>query len=304
MNVLSLFDGISVGRLALERCGIEVDKYYASEIDENAIRISAKNYSNIIRLGDVTKVNYNYDVLHTESFGIWNCGKIDLLIGGSPCSSWSFSGKRQGLEGESGLFLDYVRLLNEVKPTYFLLENVNMKKEWLNLISNYLNVNPIFINSSLLSAQDRKRWYWTNIPNIPQIENKNIYFKDILENNVDSKYYLKESIYNRFEMNNNYLLKTEKSNVIGKFSDYQGDRVFDINGKASSLSANGGNNGGGGCNIIINNGKFRRITPLEAERLQTLPDNYTEGISETARYKVIGNSWTVDIISHILKNIK
>lgn len=166
MNVLSIFDGMSCGRIALERAGIKVDNYYASEIDKYAIQIAKKNYPDIIHIGDVTKVKAN------------DLPKIDLLIGGSPCQGFSFAGKQLNFEDErSKLFFEFVRLLEECKPKYFLLENVKMKKEYQDIISSYLGVEPIKINSSLVSAQNRERLYWTNIPNIRQPEDKGIFIK-------------------------------------------------------------------------------------------------------------------------------
>jgi DNA-cytosine methyltransferase len=291
MNVLSLFDGMSCGQIALNKLGIKYDNYFASEIEKAAINVTQNNFPNTIQLGDVTKIN-GYEL-----------PKIDLLIGGSPCQSFSNAGKMAGFDGKSGLFYEYVRLLNETKPKYFLLENVKMKKEFENVITKYLGVEPIQINSALVSAQDRKRLYWTNIPNIEQPNNKNIYLKDIIEQNDDL--YLKEQYSNRYYQTPNYKLNTEKSCVIGKLSEYQGDRVFDINAKASSLSANGGNNGGGGCNIIFDprTNKLRKLSVLECERLQTVPDGYTSIEKQGNSYKMLGNGWTVDVIAHIFKNI-
>jgi DNA (cytosine-5)-methyltransferase 3A len=170
MNVLSLFDGMSCGRIALERAGIKVDNYYASEIDKYAIQIAKKNYPDTIHIGNVVDVKAN------------DLPKIDLLIGGSPCQSFSSFGNGTGFEGKSGLFWEFVRILRESNPKYFLLENVNMKKEWQDIISRELGVTPISFNSNLVSAQNRDRLYWTNI-NFSLPENKNISFKDILEDN-------------------------------------------------------------------------------------------------------------------------
>lgn len=173
MNVLSLFDGISCGQLALRRAGVRIDKYYASEIDKYAIQVTQHNFPNTIQLGDVTKVDFTQFV-----------GKIDLLIGGSPCQDLSVAKKdRKGLDGSrSGLFFKYVEALRTIKPKYFLLENVaSMRKEDRDTITKIMGVEPIMINSALLSAQQRKRYYWTNIPNVTQPEDKHILLKDILE---------------------------------------------------------------------------------------------------------------------------
>lgn len=169
INVLSLFDGMSCGQIALNKLGIKYDRYYASEIDKFAIAVTKKNYPDTIHLGDVRGVNGR------------DLPKIDLLFGGSPCQSFSNAGKGEGFEGSSGIFWEYVRVLKEVKPKYFMLENVKMKKEWQDIISKELGVEPIAINSSLLSGQNRPRLYWTNIPGVEQPEDKGIKLKDILE---------------------------------------------------------------------------------------------------------------------------
>ena len=176
MNVLSLFDGMSCGQIALNRAGIEYDKYFASEIDDNAIKITQHNYPNTIQIGNVEFVTK--DML--------NCN-IDLLIGGSPCQSFSNAGRGDGFKGESGLFWEFVRLLKETKPKYFMLENVKMKKEWEQIITNALNVEPILINSSLLSAQNRERLYWTNIPNVELPKDKGLKLEDVINNNYEFK---------------------------------------------------------------------------------------------------------------------
>ena len=170
MNVLSLFDGISCGQVALQRAGIKVDNYYASEVNKYAMQVTMKNYPNTIQLGDVSNVKGS------------ELPEIDLLMGGSPCQGFSFAGKQLNFEDErSKLFFEFVRLLEEVKPKYFLLENVKMKKEYQDIISHYLGVEPIEINSALVSAQNRVRLYWTNIEGIKQPEDKRIYLKDILD---------------------------------------------------------------------------------------------------------------------------
>lgn len=241
---------------------------------------------------------------------------VDLLLGGSPCQGFSFAGKQLNFsDPRSKLFFDFVKALEVLKPKYFLLENVKMKKEYEDIITQHLGVKPIEINSGLVSAQDRKRLYWTNIPGIQQPKNMHIYLKDILETETTvtkDNMVLEKKYLERYQPIKNYKLNQEKSCVIGTLSKYQGDRVFDVNGKGSSLSANGGNIAGGSCNIIWDNNELRKLTPVECERLQTLPDNYTamgiiDGkeipISNTQRYKMIGNGWTVDIIAHILSFI-
>lgn len=336
LNVLSLFDGISCGRVALERAEIPVNKYFASEIDKYAIQITQKNYPDTIQIGDVTKVDWT-------PFA----GKIDLLIGGSPCQDLSIAKNgRKGLDGvRSGLFWNYVEALNTINPKYFLLENVaSMSKKDKDLITSILKVEPILIDSSLLSAQQRKRLYWTNIPNITQPKDLGIYIKDIKEDDIDnrlSKYYvnipsknikiepvnirtlknirkdcekvktLTSSMYKGGASNGmtNITIKINKPIRLGSINKGgQGDRIYSIQGKTVSLSANGGGRGAktGLYVIDLPDGDYiiRKLTPLECERAQTLPDNYTFGISDTQRYKSIGNGWTVDVIAYILKFLR
>lgn len=400
MKILSLFDGISCGQVALERAGIPVEVYYASEIDKYAISITQKNYPNTISLGDVTKIDFTqYE------------GKIDLLIGGSPCTNLSIAGNRKGLEGdESRLFWEYVRAIKECKPKYFLLENVeSMTDNDREIISKELGCYPIMINSSLVSAQNRKRYYWFNwglmqynlfgFPtcDIPQPKDKGILLKDILESGLSyqeksdcltARYqgatfphdYLRNqktqvaepviyqlprgyndggikkdkspalttsqwqynnllidianknngempkmfSLYNKQIVEDKSPTVTANSNVslthcgsVGIFSpirlsEYeksqgQAQRVYSVRGKSVALNANGGGQGGktGLYKIDLPDGEYsiRKLTPIECERLQTLPDNYTEGISNTQRYKCIGNGWTVDVIAYIFSFI-
>lgn len=286
MNILSLFDGISCGQVALNKLGIKIDNYYASEINKYAISVAQHNYPKTIQLGDVTKINYkNYN--------------IDLLLGGSPCQSFSNAGKREGFDGKSKLFFEFVRALNECKPKWFLFENVNMKKEWKDIISQYLGVKPILIDSNLLSAQNRKRLYWTNIPMTHSIPYKNIMLSDILEENVDIKYFIEEC--DKFIKISN---DNGNGNKAGYFrKDCQANRVYYSSGKAITLC---GDAGGGAAKMgqYFINGHIRKLTPIEAERLQTLPDNYTSTLSsESQRYKCLGNGWTVDIIAFILKGM-
>jgi DNA-cytosine methyltransferase len=293
MNILSLFDGMSCGQIAINRVGIKYDNYFASEIDQNAIQVTMDNYPNTKQLGDVTKIKSS------------DLPQIDLLIGGSPCQGFSFAGKQLNFDDpRSKLFFEFVRLKNECNPKYFLLENVKMRKDFQDIISKYLGVEPIEINSSTVSAQDRKRLYWTNIPNVTKPENKYIYLKDILDDNVDDSLFLSDTIASRYFPIDS-IIKNNKSCVIGKLSSHQGDRIFDTNCKGSSLSASGGNNGGGGCNIIFDpkTNKLRKLSVSECERLQTTPKDYTKIAKKTQRYKMLGNGWTVDVIAHIFKNI-
>lgn len=310
MRVLSLFDGISCGHVALERAGIKVDTYYASEINKYAIEVSQKNYPDTKRVGDVNSINFNEFVRN-----------VDLLIGGSPCQGFSMAGKKLNFDDpRSKLFFKFVEALNIIKPKYFLLENVQMKKEWIDVINEQLGVEPIFINSQLVSAQQRKRLYWTNIPNIQQLKDKEIFLEDVVED---------DALVDR-EKSNTIIASIGRTTHREYFRKHQGQMVFDAImlsniyggfgernprvhiGKSVTIRTASG--GGHIPSLIINNvdkeftlpelKKFiRKVTPLECERLQTLPDNYTEGVSNTQRYKCIGNGWTVDVIAHILKGI-
>lgn len=307
-NVLSCFDGISCGQLALVRAGHTYDNYYASEVDKYAIKIALKNFPDTIQLGDIKTV--------------WarNLPQIDLLIGGSPCQDLSIAGKRAGLSGErSGLFWHFVRLLRTCKPRYFLLENVaSMNKESKDIISKALGIEPILINSALVSAQQRKRLYWTNIPGITQPQDKGLLLKDILEDGLpyEEKACALTASYAGAVIWNS-LAKKQRTMIAGapqspvKLGEFgrggQGYRVYSVVGKSVSINRNGG---GWGANtglykIDLPDGDyaFRKLSPIECERLQTLPDNYTEGVSDTQRYKCIGNGWTVDVIAHIFSFI-
>ena len=291
MNVLSLFDGISCGQIALERAEIKVDKYYASEIDKNSIKITSKNYPNTIQLGDITKI--------TEKM-LDEIMPIDLIIGGSPCQDLSVykfdRGKVSGLEGtKSGLFYHYLRILKYVKPKYFLLENVPMQQQWEKVITDYLGVEPIIINSNLVCAADRKRLYWTNIPQVKQPKDKKIVLKDIVINakDVPEKYW-----YNKpFTYNGD----NEKVQCTLEIKGHRHMKeVYNLNGKCNTLTTCGGGNL---QKKVFQDGRCRKLTPIEYERLQTLPDNYTSCVADTHRYNAIGNGWTVDIIAHIFKNL-
>lgn len=320
MNVLSLFDGMSCGRLALERVGIELDYYYASEIDKYAIQISKKNWPDIIHIGDVTK-------WHSQA---WN---IDLLIGGSPCQGFSFAGKRLNFDDpRSKLFFEYVRILNEAKAhnpnIKFLLENVMMKQEYQDVISEALGVKPIMINSALVSAQNRKRLYWTNIEGVTQPQDKGMLLKGILSNGYayrhdkrSDKKYLDETKSNAIDANyfkgvDNHgqrtqvylsptqILSAKKSHgakTWEKTGNKMGAVQFPTSTDRKSKTLVSRNRS---TNHIEEGDGIRMLTHIECERLQTLPDNYTEGVSNTQRYKMIGNGWTVDVITHIFSFLK
>lgn len=307
MKVLSLFDGISCGRLALERAGLSVEKYDAFEIDKYAVSVSANNFPDIIQHGDV----FNGDFTQFQGY--------DLLIGGSPCTYWSLAKKGREItaDGEGfRLFMQYVRALEESDCKYFLYENnQSIHKNIKDAISEKLSVEPIMINSALVSAQQRKRFYWTNIPNVTQPDDKNIMLKDVLESGISwqDKSYCMTASYDGAVIKNT--LERKQRTMIAvpiRIGEYgkggQGQRIYSVHGKSITLSANGGGQGAktGLYKIDLPDGDYiiRKLTPVEAERLQTLPDNYTAGISNTQRYKCIGNGWTVDVIAHILGGLK
>ena len=378
MKILSLFDGISCGRLALERAGIPVEKYYASEIDKYAIQVAQKNYPDTIQVGDVTKLNY-LELLD-----------VDIVIGGSPCQDLSIAKQnREGLRGaRSGLFWKYVEALEVIHPKYFLLENVaSMRNEDRDAITAtlkriYPETECIMINSALVSAQQRKRYYWTNW-HVEQPQDKGILLKDVLESGqvirgdkshavissagrttereyfkknqgdlkaycLDANYYKGGSLEHNLEKHNRELvavpcaLRTRKDNT-GKYKRLetksddkansltsvqtdsmlcepirlgeldglgkgQANRIYSVRGKSVCLNANGGGGGAktGLYKVDLPDGDYiiRKLTPVECERLQTLPDGWTSGVSNTQRYKAIGNGWTVDVIAHILKGLK
>ena len=280
MNVLSLFDGISCGQIALERAGIKYDNYFASEIDKNAIKVTMANYPDTIQLGDVTK------------WENWDIPKIDLLIGGSPCQGFSFAGKQLNFKDpRSRLFFEFVNILKTTKPKYFLFENVPMKQWCQDIISEHVGCEPIEINSALVSAQNRVRLYWTNIPNIKKPKDKNIYIKDILEKRVDEKYNIGHKIGVTINGKNSLnKLRLSKRTLDEKFR---------------CLTAGGQTGTNAGATTIDIPGKIlRKPTETECERAQTLPDGYTNYISMGQRYKAIGNSWTVDVIAHIFEGLK
>lgn len=283
MIVLSLFDGISCGRLALQRAGIKVDTYYASEIDKYAIQITQKNFPDTIQLGDVTKWReWNID---------WK--SIDLLIGGSPCQTFSNAGTRTGFDGKSGLFYTYLEILNHLKSINpnikFLLENVKMKSEWRDEITRCMGVEPVLINSALVSAQQRNRYYWCNW-NVEQPQDKHILLKDILEKEVNEKYFMKYD----FEF---YGFDKNVCGIVNMKANECPRRIYSPQFKCATLMCDG--NGGNLVKKTICNGKLRKLTPVEYERLQTLPDNYTDCCCDSKRYTAIGNGWTVDVIAYI-----
>lgn len=294
-NVLSLFDGISGMQLSLKKAGIKVDNYYASEVEDSAMKITNKNFPNTIQLGDVRNIRRQ------------DLPKIWMISAGSPCQNFSMAGKRKGMvtkenievttlkqylklkgekfefEGQSYLFWEFIRLLKELKPKYFLLENVKMSPKWAYVISRETGVVPYKINSSLLSAQNRERWYWTNIPDVTIPKDKNILIGDVIPGAVTGC-----GIRGR--------ISKSKKKKYDRVLTFRKDR------KANCIVTENSNT----AMILLKNFKKRNLTLPEAEVLQTLPKNYTKvkGLSDSKRYKGIGNGWTIDVIVHILKPLK
>ena len=293
MKVLSLFDGISCGMVALQRAGIKVERYVAYEIEENAIKVSKFNYPEIEHKGDVFKADYSKDK------------DFDLLIGGSPCTYWSIARARGNNEREtkaSGLgwelFKQYVRALKEVKPTYFLYENnASMSEEIKDCISEELGCKPIEIDSADFSAQHRCRYYWTNIPFYKDWQKSDVLFKDIMVTDTSVKSF--EKYKDTVRISEDGLCISWDSSGKGNYS--QQNRARRVNQKWNTVPSSGNDKN----NIYISEYKFRNINPVEAERLQTLPDNYTACLkSKVKRVEVCGNGWTVEVIKHILKGVK
>jgi len=291
INVVSLFDGMSCLQIALERAGIPVDWYYASEIHGPAIKATINNYPDTVHLGDVREV----------------CAEelppITLLAGGSPCQNLSMAVVErkefnQGLDGEkSKLFYEFVRLLEEIKPKYFLLENVaSMKDVDRDIITKCLGVNPIMIDSAHYSAQQRQRFYWTNIP-VDIAEGSGKLLKDIMQpaSEIPEKEWYRDREMENFD---------DKKNVIGTIPFRTHDmlkRVYNPHGKCGTLTCV---SGGYQEKKVFQDGCVRKLSPIEYERLQTVPDNYTEGFSNNVRRSMLGNGWTVDVIVHILQGLK
>ena len=332
MIVLSCFDGMSCGQIALERAEIPVEKYYASEIDKYAIQVTQANYPDTIQLGSITE------------WQSWNIEQPDIIIGGSPCQGFSFAGKQLNFEDErSKLFFVFVDILKHYKPKYFLLENVVMKKEYNDVISGILGelypecvsqgelfrigrLEPIQINSALVSAQNRNRLYWTNIQGIEQPEDRGILLRDIIE---DSGNVTGGAIRGRGEIKNTQqkleINETGKSNALTSVSKdsilcYTDNYIqYDLSGKGHhSQDMRIFYKDNRSCCLNVSHSSipkiketetekeitWRKLTPLECERLQTVPDNYTNHVSNSQRYKMLGNGWTVDVIAHIFKYIQ
>lgn len=296
MNVLSLFDGMSCGRIALERAGIKVDNYFASEIDKHAIKVSKANWSDITHIGDVTKVKYENGVLHTE-FGNYEV-KIDLVIGGSPCQDFSalramgqHGNEIKGLNGnKSGLFYEYLRIKNECKPTYWLLENVKMKTSSKEQLDNYLGVEGKLINSSLVSFQKRSRYYWSNIT-FDTPSDKGISFQDYKQRgNLD--FYKVNQTVSRLRMWNNGLGNNSNGSCANVTNQ---DKVYCLTTKQDRCPNSG---------LVEYEDFCRFLTQHELEAAQTVPEDYTKCLSFNQAQAVLGNGWTVDVIAHIFKGLE
>lgn len=283
MNILSLFDGMSCSQLALNKAEIRYNNFYASEIDKFAIQVTQKNYPNTIQLGDIRSVKAE------------NIGEIDLMLGGSPCQGFSRAGKGLNFKDpRSVLFFEFVRLLAEVKPRYFLFENVKMKKEWQHIITCFLDEVPVDINSSIVSAQNRVRTYWTNLP-IKKIIDEGINLIDIFDYHTQSEWEKKMQVKLGSKDFKTPYIKIDRKGNLKKSQN-----------KASCVC--GGHRGDGNHSdmdlIMLQNGTVRRYSPIECERLQTVPDNYTDCVSNTQRYKMLGNGWTVNVIAQLLSTYK
>jgi len=290
INVISLFDGKACARVALERAGIPVANYYASEIDKYAMLIAKKNYPDIQHVGDVTKLQ------HVDWTG------IDLLCGGSPCQGFSFAGKQLNFnDPRSALFFEFVRIWNEIKAVNpnakFFLENVVMKQEYQDVISGLLGVKPVMVNSALVSAQDRKRLYWTNIEGFVMPEDKNLFIKDVVcdDEDVSIDLYTPLKSFKNLTHTKNYA----KYDINGLGNSSTDQRYFYFDKKIGCLSTNCDRN-----NKIETPKGVRKITHREMERFQTLPEKYTDSVTKAQAAKMIGNGWTIDVIVEFLKNLK
>ena len=263
MNVLSLFDGMSCGQIALNRLGIKYDNYFASEIEDKPIKVTMANFPKTIQIGDVLKVKgADYP-------------KIDLMMGGSPCQGFSTAGKGLNFnDPRSKLFFEFTRLKEEVKPTWWLLENVKMKAEYRDLISEHIGCQPIFINSASFSAQNRQRLYWTNIPHEPIPERSDIKLQDILE-------------YGFVDREKSYCIDANYAKG-GNAEQYFKKKRRQLAFESQPIHYDTPN---------------RKLTPTECERLQTVPEGYTDHVAAGHRYKMLGNGWTVDVISHLLSHL-
>lgn len=304
MIVLSLFDGMSCGQIALNQLGIKIEKYFAAEIKPHAIKCTQHNFPDTIQIGDVQKVSYKDGILTTAN-GCFDVGKIDLLIGGSPCQGFSRAGKELNFNDErSKLFFEYDRILKEVNPAYFLLENVVMRKEYSDIITDILGVTPIMINSALVSAQERKRLYWTNIQGIKQPKDRNIYLYDIV--NFKSEIPLKENIIDEISKytKRDFDVSIDKNgNIRPHRKDKRKSGISEI-GTLRNLNCKS-------VTIIKSHAPKTYKSPFEiyelnrneCEQLQNVPINYTIPVSEKQAKDLLGDGWTIEVIKHIFKNI-
>jgi len=296
ITVLSLFDGISCGQIALERAGIPVKQYYASEIKKCAIKVTQENYPNTIQLGDVTKVSYKDGILNAADDKHYDAGKIDLVIFGSPCQDFSLlKPNGEGLNGsKSKLFYEAYRLLNEIKPEYFLFENVRMKKENEETLNKLIGVDGIHINSRLVSFQNRPRIYWTNIPNVTVPEDRHISFQTYKDTDYE---YCKQ-----FKLKRNERHEKMWSNGEGKNSIKGGCRNVTHEDKVMCLTRNQDSSPNSG--LVEFEDFCRFLTKRELELAQTLPEGYTDCLSYNQTQDVCGDGWTVDVIAHIFSYLK
>ena len=298
MITLSLFDGMSANQQALKELGVYVEKYLASEIDPSAIKITQKNFPNTIQLGDVCNVS------------VADIGHVDLIVAGSPCQDLSFAGKGKGLDGDrSGLFFEAIRIIKEAKAinpnVKVLIENVRMKQEHMDTMSDALSealgerVTPQLLNSKLVSAQNRQRLYWYNWETIEEPEDRGLVLKDILEPNLESYGDMEEIFDKEFKLSKDGLCHIGNAKLSGNQSI---KRVYHKEGKAPTLTTMGG--GHREPKVYTGDMKFRKLTPLECTRLQTFPDGYCDGVSNTQQYKMLGNSFTVEMIKYILRPMR
>lgn len=319
MIVLSLFDGMACGYEALKRAGIKVDKYYASEVDKHAIQIAKKNHPDIIHLGDI------------NDWWFWDIEAPDIVMGGSPCQGFSVAGKQLAFDDpRSKLFFTMIDIINHYRPQYRLLENVRMKKEFQDIITHYMSVEPVQIDSALVSAQSRKRVYWFNwSATLP--EDKGVLLKDIVDARgaeeckcgaIRGRYTLNkcqdhktktagltaQRLEIRKDGKTNTLTTVQKDNVCVNINSYSKISQNQLkknakcpDEKTNSMCGSASVTAIGTPVLNLEDGvHYRKLTPTECERLQTLQDGYTEGVSNTQRFKMLGNGWTVDVISHIL----
>ena len=336
MKVLSLFDGMSCGQIALNKLGVSVDSYFASEVEKHSMSVTMKNFPSTIQLGDVRNIHP------------FILPKIDLMIGGSPCQSFSFAGNKKGMstaceidilslqqyldlkaegfefQGQSYLFWEYVRLLKVLKPKWFLLENVQMADRWKNLISYTLGVKPVFMNSNAVSGQTRKRLYWTNIPFDPINKPNDICIADVLEGPFDfdatkalDHDRTKRLIGGKFQHGlcslrladndwNRRFFAKKFGTLAHKKAMSQLRSIFDKSNCLTTSGQNISNSGSTNIYFVNINGEIeiRPLTPVECERLQNVPDGYTEGVTRNQRIHMLGNGWTVDVIKRILENVQ